>query len=208
MTIETFKQNIRNPLLAATLSMGWNLVYALFHLILAVYHSSWWFLTMAAYYAALGFMRLSGVSMSWKSNHRSEKTVMRHNGEALIVLGFVICGMVLLSIREGVGQTYHIVVMIAIAIYTFYLAAMAVINMVRARKTRSAQMITLRNISLAGAVGGMLTLERSMLATFGDTTDRFSHVMKAASGGAAFLIIVLLGVGMIRFSRNMEENES
>ena len=204
MTTQTIKQNLRNPTVTATLSMGWNLVYAVFNLILGVYHSSWWFAAMAAYYAALGFMRLSAVSLSWKSNKRTKKTVMRHNGEALIALGFVISGMVLLSIREVRGQPYHIVVMITIAIYTFYLTIMAVINLARAQKQRSAQMITLRNIALAGAVGGVLTLERSMLATFGDAANQFSRVMKAASGGAAFLIIVALGVGMILYSRKME----
>lgn len=204
MNAATIKQSIRNPILAATLSMGWNLVYAAFNLILGFYHSSYWFYTMAAYYAVLGFMRLSAVSMSWKSNRRKEKTVMRHNGEALIGLGCVISGVVLLSIREVRGQQYNKVVMITIAAYTFYLTVMAVINIIKAQKMQSAQMITLRNISLAGAIGGMLTLERSMLATFGDTTDQFSHVMKAASGGAAFLIIVALGIGMILYSNKMK----
>ena len=204
MSTHIIKQNLRNPIMTATLSMGLNLVYAVFNLVLGVYHSSWWFVTMAAYYAALGFMRLSVVSLSWKSNKRTGKTVMRHNGEALIALGAVISGMVLLSIREVRGQSYNIIVMIAIAVYTFCLSVMAVINLLKAQRQRSAQIITLRNIALAGAVGGLLTLERSMLATFGDAADHFSLVMKASSGGAAFLLIVSLGVGMILYSRKME----
>lgn len=201
--LQSIQQNIRDPLLPATFSMGWNLIFALFNLVLGITRSSYWFYTMAAYYAVLGFMRLSGVSLSWRSNSRSEKTVMRHNGEALILLGCILAGVVLLSIRESRGQPYHTILMITIAAYTFFLAALAVINAVKANRDRSPQMVTLRNISLAGAAGGLLTLERSMLATFGDLSSHFSRVMKAVSGAAAFLLIVLLGIGMILYSRKM-----
>jgi len=56
----------------------------------------------------------------------------------------------------------------------------------------------LRDISLAGATGAMLSLERMMLGTFGNASDTFSLVMEATSGAAAFVFITLMGMMLLR----------
>ena len=50
----------------------------------------------------------------------------------------------------------------------------------------------------------MLSLERSMLGTFGDVTDRFTPAMEMGSGAAAFVLIALIGIFTIRSSRETE----
>ena len=186
----------QHPLLPATLSTGWNLLYAVFNGILAGVYSSWWFLTLCAFYAMLGFMRLSAVTIQ-KSRHRTEMSVMKHNGIAMIFLAVVLSGMVLLTIRETINAPRHNIVMITIATVTFFMACLAVRNMIKAHRDKSAQMITLRNISCAGAIASILSLERSMLATYGDISSTFSRRMEAASGAVAFVLLIVLGVGMI-----------
>ena len=188
-----------HPLLPAALSTGWNLLYAVFNGILAGVYSSWWFLTLCAFYLMLGFMRLSVITVQ-KSRHRTEASVMRHNGIAMIVLSVVLCGMVLLTIRETIDNPRHRIIMLTIAVYTFTLACWAVRNMIRAHREKSAQMITLRNISCAGAIASILSLERSMLATYGDISSTFSRRMEAASGAVAFFLLIGLGTGMILHS--------
>lgn len=58
-------------------------------------------------------------------------------------------------------------------------------------------MISLRNISCASAVVSVLSLERSMLGTFGKNSVRFTLSMEAWSGGLAFLILFVMGIGIV-----------
>ena len=122
---------------------------------------------------------------------------MKHNGIAMIILAIVLSGMILLTIRETIDTPRNNIVMITIAAVTFFLASLAVRNMIKAHREKSAQMITLRNISCAGAIASILSLERSMLATYGDISSAFSRRMEAASGAAAFVLLIVLGIGMI-----------
>ncbi len=61
-------------------------------------------------------------------------------------------------------------------------------------------MITLRNISCAGALIALLSLERSMLGSYGDASDQFSLLIQAGTGAVAVLIMVGLGIHMIVLS--------
>ena len=44
-----------------------------------------------------------------------------------------------------------------------------------------------------------------MLGTFGDPTELFSIRMEAISGLAAFLLLIILGVGLILNARSLEK---
>ena len=185
-------------IIIASGSMGWNLLYGIFNGVLGIIYRSAWFITMCAYYMTLGGMRLAVVSLNTEKNgKRSERSIMRHNGIAMLFLAVVLSATVALSFRYSVTKTYPTPIMIAIATYTFYITALAIRNMVRAQKDKSLLMITLRNISLAGAVASMLTLQRSMTATFGSDAVDFANTMNGASGMGAFLIVLVLGITMI-----------
>ena len=194
---EFIREKLKNPVLVATLSMVWNLLYALFNGVLGLYYSSLWFFTMFMYYAVLGCMRLSAVSLSWKNSSRNASHVMRHNGIGLILLAFVLTGVTLASIEQARQKSYSSIVMIAISSCTFFMAGIAVRNMILAHRQKKVQMIILRNISLASVIAGILTMQRSMLATYGDASDHFSFLIQVFSGFFAFLLIIGLGIGMI-----------
>ena len=179
-------------------SMGWKLLYGIFNGVLGVIYRSAWFITMCAYYLTLGGMRLAVVSLTTgKEGKRTERSVMRHNGIAMLFLAIVLSGSVAVSFHYSVAKTYPVPIMIAIATYTFFIAAVAIRNTIRAHKDRSVFMINLRNISLAGATASMLTLQRSMMATFGADAVDFANTMNGSVGMGAFLIVLALGISMI-----------
>ena len=182
------------------LSAGWNLVYALFNGALALCYRSWWFLTMSLYYAVLGLLKATIL----KVNDNGLRKAVRFAGFGMIFMSVIISGTVYLSIAEMRNSRYHYAVMIAIAAYTFYLIIHSLIEVIRAHKKHDVRQIVLRNIAFVGAIGSMLSLERSMLGTFGDVTDRFTPAMEMGSGAAAFVLIALIGIFTIRSSRETE----
>ena len=70
--------------------------------------------------------------------------------------------------------------------YTFYKITMAVVNMVKVRKTKSPILITIRNIGAADALVSMLTLQAAMFASFQDknslNTNQINGAVTAGCG--------------------------
>ena len=56
-------------------------------------------------------------------------------GILLLVLNFALTGVILLTIAQDTARRYSEIVVISIATYTFYKIIMAVVNMVKVRKT-------------------------------------------------------------------------
>ena len=83
----------------------------------------------------------------------------------------------------------------AMALYTFYVTIMAVVNLVRYRKYQSPAMSAAKAINLAAALVSMLSLETAMLAQFGGG-ETFRQLMTASTGGSVCVIVVGMGVYM------------
>jgi len=94
---------------------------------------------------------------------------------------------------------HHEITTIAMAAYTFGSFALAVVNIVKYRKFNSPIYSASKAISLAAASVSILTLESTMLTTFGDgTMDAFTRkMMLGASGGAIIVFIVIMAIYMI-----------
>jgi hypothetical protein len=88
---------------------------------------------------------------------------------------------------------------IAMAAYTFTSLTTAIINVIKYRKYNSPVYSASKTISLAAALVSMLTLESTMLTTFGgDTMTAIEQKwMLGATGGAISVLIVTTAVYMI-----------
>ena len=64
------------------------------------------------------------------------------------------------TIEDSIGTAYHMVVMIAMAAYTFYIFINAIVRTVKAHRRKDRLEAALCNISFASAVGAMLALTR------------------------------------------------
>ncbi len=115
-----------------------------------------------------------------------------------MMLSIVIAGVVTLSIVEKRNNQYPLIVMAA---YTFYLIIHAVIESIRAHQSHNRKIAVLRNISLVSAIGAMLSLERSMLGTFGNPFSSFTLIMEATSGFVGFVLIILIGLETFQSSK-------
>ena len=88
---------------------------------------------------------------------------------------------------------------IAMAAYTFTSLTTAIINVIKYRKYNSPVFSASKAISLAAALVSMLTLESTMLTTFGDGTMTVvaQKWMLGATGGVISALIVATAIYMI-----------
>lgn len=96
----------------------------------------------------------------------------------------------------------------SMAAYSFTSLTLAIINIVRYRKYKSPAYSASKAISLAAACVSMLTLESTMLTTFGDVTGDllFRKMMLGISGGIISVFIIAMAFYMmIRGNKKIKE---
>lgn len=94
---------------------------------------------------------------------------------------------------------HHEITTIALAAYTFTALTLAIINTVRYRKYNSPVYSASKAISLASASVSMLTLETTMLTTFGGVTMSLTgrRILLGISGGVISVFIIAMAIYMI-----------
>ena len=166
-----------------------NIAFAIYHLLLGLYTSSWWLLTFASYYFVLSIVRYVVLRFNSK-----ETFVVKFTGWMLILLTIPLVGTVILSVVRDRGHELHMIIMIAMAAYSFTKITLAVINLIKARQSKSAALVTLRNISLADAFVSIFALQRSMLVSFEGMRETEIVIMNASLGSAVCMVCFLLGL--------------
>lgn len=202
---ETGKRLIREQrsriILSAVFSFSLNLLYAFYNGALGIINQSVWFITMCAYYIVLSTMRLSAVLCEWKNGNTSsddmEYFVMKLCGVLFILLDFVLAGAIYISLSRNIATKYGTIVMITIAAYTFYKITITVIKAVKQHKNPSPLLSVIRSISYAEVAASVLTLQRSMLVSFGEMNDTDIHTMNTLTGSAVCLFVLILGIALI-----------
>lgn len=186
----------------AALGLSVNLLYALYHGALGIVNRSLWFLTMSAYYTILSALRFSAVLCERKRNSTdsldTEYFVMKLSGILLAVLSFVLTGVIYLSLAENIVIKHDSVMMITIATYTFYKITMAILRAVKQRKNPSPLLATIRSIGYADVAVSVLTLQRSMFASFGSIGDFSARIMNILTGAVVCFFVFMLGATITR----------
>ena len=181
-----------------------NLAYGLGHAVLGVMEASSWLLVMAAYHILLGVMRFGAVLT--ERRHTSERFVMRLCGGILVVLAIILGASTALSILQDRAVPHGLFIMLIIAIYTVWKLTMAIVHTVQAHQSGTPLTKTIRNITLASALAAMMTMQRSMLASFGaDMPAGDVLLFNALTGGGVFLIVLLMGFNMLFEEKGYEK---
>ena len=183
----------RKPALVRLL---FNMVYSAYHIIFGITTHSWWFFTIGIYYAILSIVRF--VVLRCKGKNRF---VVRFTGIMLMMLSLSLVGTVILAFVKERGTEFHLIAMLAIALYAFTKITLATIKWIKARKSKSAKLITLRNISFADAFASIFSLQRSMLVSFEGMSEIEIRMMNVATGSAVCIIVFLLGLNLVQQKR-------
>lgn len=187
---------------ASLIGLAINLAYAVYNGFLGFAGHSWWFITMFAYHLTLIINKLAVIHIGIRSKHGrgSGRLASGITGGILLVLSVVLGGTIILTSNGHTEAAKDLITMITLAAYAFFKLTKAVITSVKAGKSRSPIMISLKAIGLSAALGSMLSLTRSMNVTFAAENSVFTRNMNMYVGIGACLIIIALGVSLICFT--------
>ena len=182
----------------------WNTAYALLQLGMGFWHKSFWFFSLAAYYICLGVMRffLLRYTLRHKPGEKMLKELRKYRacGVVFLLLNLALTLMIFFMVYWNRTFRHHEITTIALAAFTFTSLTMAIINIIRYRKLGSPVYSAAKAISLASALVSMLTLEATMLTTFGGETMTMTarRLFLGLSGGVISIWIIAMAVYMIR----------
>ena len=200
--------------ISLNLSLGINLLYVAINVLSWFLYRSWWFVCLAVYYVILSVMRFLLV----RYVHVNPIGTDRH-GELkrslacsyiMLLLNFFLSGAVLMMVYQNRGYEYHGILIYVIALYTFYTATHAIINLVRYRRFESPVMATAKVISMAAALVSMLNLETAMFAEFGaDMAKADQELMIILTGAGISITVIAMAVYLIvRCTKEMKKMRS
>ncbi len=180
-----------------------NTAYALLQLGMGFWHHTFWFYSLAGYYISLAVMRFFLVRHT--SKHKPGEKMLdelikyRACGIVFLVMNLALSLMIFFMVYWNRSFNHHEITTIALAAYTFTSLTLAIVNTVKYRKYNSPVYSASKAISLASACVSMLTLESTMLTTFGDGTMSLTgrRILLGISGGVISAFIIAMAIYMI-----------
>ncbi len=107
----------------------------------------------------------------------------------------VICGF------YDVGNDFHEILMITIALYAFSKITFAAVNLAKSRKRSIPWESALRSVSLADALVSIASLQRSMLVSFGEMEQNDIRLFNIITGSGVGICIFFIGFLLFRGTR-------
>lgn len=181
----------------------YNTAYALLQLGMGFWHHTFWFYSLAGYYISLAVMRFFLVRHT--SKHKPGEKMLdelikyRACGIVFLIMNLALALMIFFMVYWNRTFNHHEITTITLAAYTFTSLTLAIINTVKYRKYNSPVYSASKAISLASACVSMLTLESTMLTTFGDGTMSLTgrRILLGISGGVVSVFIISMAMYMI-----------
>jgi len=179
-----------------------NLLYASVNAVFAAVYHTMWFAIFAVYYAILAVMRfllIRYVSCNKLGESRlAELKCASACAWILLAINPTLSGAVLMMVYMGRGFEYHGFLIYVMALYTFYITAAAIRDMIKYRSFNSPVMSVSKVIQLTAALMSMLSLETAMLSQFGaELSARDEQSLIIATGAGISVIVVTMAVYMI-----------
>lgn len=179
-----------------------NCAYAALQLWLGFFYNTFWFYSFAIYYVLLAVMRffLLKHTRLYKANERMREELKKYRlcGIVLLLMNLTLAIIVFFMIYWNRTFRHDKITTIAMAAYTFSSFGLAIFNTVKYRKYKSPIYSASKIISLTSASVSVLTLESTMLTTFGssDSMD-MNRIMLGITGALISAFIITTAIYMI-----------
>ncbi|MBQ8696979.1 MAG: hypothetical protein IJ519_04590 [Clostridia bacterium] len=208
MTDAVFRTHVS---LFASLSV--NLLYVATNVLSGLLYRSAWFWVLSVYYVILAVMRFLLVRYVGRNkigdNLIGEWKRARVCACILTLINLALSGAILMIMYQNKGYEYGGILIYVMAMYTFYITTLAIINIVKYRKYNSPILSMTKIITLAAALVSMLSLETAMLTEFGsEMTELNKRIFIAATGaGISVVVLTLSSYMIIRSTKEIRKHE-
>jgi len=183
-----------------------NVIFACFNGVTALKYMSLWYGVFSGYYLTLAIMRICVLLAYFFSKkrsggdesklNRSKLKIYFFNGAVFVPLDIALGAVITVMITRGKPVATGEIMAITSATYTTYKTVMAIRHLFKAKSAHDFLVQTIRYISLIDALTSILSLETTLISTFG-TLDYDMLTLMAVSGLAVCAFTVLLGSHMI-----------
>lgn len=183
-----------------------NTLYALFRGITACIFSSVWFGAISAYYLFLAVIRLFLVlyvrRLKYYKDSSKEQMLFEYKGYRIcgflmLLLNAAMAGMAVLMIRDNLHYEYPGYVIYLSAMYTFYSAITATINIFKFKKLKSPILSASKAITFTGAAMSVMALQTAMISRFGEGDTQFQQTANTITGTIVCAGSVIIAAYMI-----------
>lgn len=209
MTDKVFRAKI-----SLSLSLFINLLYVGIHVLSWYLYQSWWFVCLAVYYGILSVMRFLLVRYvrlnDIGTNRRGELKRALSCSCIMLLLNVFLSGAVLMMLYQNRGYEYHGIMIYVMALYTFYTATHAIIELIKHRHFESPVMSCAKGISTTAALVSMLNLETAMFAEFGaQMAKQDQNLMIILTGAGISITVVAMAVyTIVRCTKEIRKTRS
>jgi hypothetical protein len=174
-----------------------NLFFTFFHAVLGVVSSSLWHGSISVYYFVLFVIRaILVVTERRKAEEKERMGVYTLTHILLLFMNISLIVPIIVMIRGGRTYSYGLIPAIAMAVYTTYRVTVAVMNLMRAKRSGSRTLKTLRTVNFLDALLSVLTLQNAMIAANGGIDDM--HILMIYTSAAIWLFMVFLSIRSFR----------
>lgn len=196
-------------------SLVLNILFALAKGVAGWLASSWWLISLSAYYLILCISRFLLLRGSRKLDQlenqflreQKEWKIYRICGILFLIMTLVLLGLVVLIVTEGKQFIYGGTLIFVVAMYDFYSLTASILYMIRTRKQHRPVIIAIKTIRFATALVSMLSLQTGMFASFGTDSDTaFKGLMNLISGSG--VCVLLFSIGMIMMIQSTKKIKS
>ena len=183
-------------------SFALNVIYAIFQFFIGLYHGSFWFYSMFTYYLVLAVMRyfLMRYTLVNKVNEKPkvELIIYCFCGWMMLFLNLALSVMIFFMVYWNKTFNHHEITTIALAAYTFVSYTIAIINFIKYKRLKSPVYSIAKLISLTSACVSIITLEATMLTSFGSDMDVLTKkILLGCTGGVVSIFVVFLAINII-----------
>lgn len=211
-----FEQYDLRTIVFATINFVINVGYVIFNGVIGITAKSVWYGSLAAYYLILTIMRGTIVLYHGKnaliktkrpvgyekmSDKQVELRLYRLNGILLIILPIALSFVILDMVQNGSAFVRWGWTVFGFAAVAFYKVIASIVQIVRSRKRSDDLTVhVLRNIGFAAALVTILSLQTSLLHSFGDGAN--NGIFNAVTGAVVCAVTAIMGLIMIIKSSN------
>ncbi len=188
----------------AVISLIVNLLYAFYNSTLGIAMHSAWFAVSGIYYIILSTVRFVAVTYG----RRESRKIMSFTGMMLAALSLVMGAILYISLTQNTASVRGTVPMITIATFTFTKLGLAIRSAVKNKNNPSPTLASIRAIRYSEIAVSVVTMQQSMIVSFGDMAAVDKLILNLFTGIAACVFIMAVGILTFNKSKNRTENNN